>query len=117
MKMFGSILIATILLSSVVQAGMLPNAGESSGVLAAGSVINKSGVFEGRVFAAVTVIGTTPGGDIDCVVRDENDVVVDRDEDEANGCMLSWLPKVKGTYVVRIINRGQNDTFFRLETN
>lgn len=117
MKTFGSILIATILLSSAVQAGMLPNAGESDGVIAAGESISKGGLFEGRVFASVTVIGTTPGGDIDCVVRDENDVVVDRDEDEANGCMLSWLPKTKGRYVVRIINRGKNDTFFRLETN
>lgn len=98
------------------EAGRLPSPGAGQGSLQPGESHVSVSTFEEGVFANVTVEGTGDG-DIDCYALDEDGKVVGSDDDPTNTCLVTWIPKKKGSYRFRVINNGKHPVSYKLETN
>ena len=109
-----ALFLAICLSTTLVWAGRLPGPGKATGILAPGESHSKSATFGAHTFASVKVTGE--GGDIACYLLKDG-VIIDVDDDDMNFCLLSWLPKEKGNYIIRIANHGSGDSKYVLETS
>lgn len=55
--------------------------------------------------------------DLDLYVYDANGNIIAQDTDYTDDCYVSWVPRWTGTYIIKIVNRGQVYNRYYLLTN
>ncbi|MBA2340994.1 MAG: pre-peptidase C-terminal domain-containing protein [Pyrinomonadaceae bacterium] len=72
--------------------------------------------FEGNAYSRVTVSGDGDT-DLDLYVFDANNNLVGKDDDNSDDCIVEWTPKWTGLFTIKVVNRGNVENVYHLETN
>lgn len=72
--------------------------------------------FRGGESARVVVDGDGDT-DLDVYVYDHNGNQVAKDDDNTDYCVVSWTPRVTGSFTIRVVNRGGVWNEYKITTN
>lgn len=72
--------------------------------------------FDGGLLAEVGIIGDGDT-DLDLYVYDDNGNLIASDTDYSGDCYVSWVPRRSGTFVIKVVNRGNVYNIYSLVTN
>lgn len=72
--------------------------------------------FYGKSAAEVAVVGDGDT-DLDLYVFDENGNLIGKDDDNTDRCYVSWIPQWTGSFIVKVINRGNLYNNYGIATN
>ena len=81
---------------------------------------NRYNLFSVKFWAneRATIVVTGDGStDLDLYVYDENSNLIARDEDYSDDCVVNFIPRWTGQYVVKIVNRGGISNTYAIGTN
>lgn len=66
---------------------------------------------------AVVVVRGDGDTDLDLYIYDENGNLVASDTDDTDDCMVRWVPRWTGRFVIKVVNRGSVDNRYQIQTN
>jgi hypothetical protein len=72
--------------------------------------------FVGREWEVLVVSGDG-STDLDLYVYDENNNLIASDEDDADDCVVRFIPRWTGNFTVKVVNRGKYANRYTLGTN
>ena len=115
-------LLAALAIGAVLAGGSAAQAGAVGGpksrVTAVGAFADDR--FEARFAAgelALVLVKGDGGTDLDLYVYDENGNLVASDTDDTDACVVSWVPRWTGRFIIRVVNRGAAPNIYAIQTN
>jgi hypothetical protein len=108
--------IAKLEASAPKSRGRRSGPGIATSCVSARSVDTFTDTFRASEGALVSIRGDGDT-DLDCWVYDENGNEIDSDTDGTDHCVLSWTPRWRGTFEIRVSNLGSMSNCYTLTTN
>lgn len=110
------ILLTLGLVTGVAHAGAIGGPKHNRTTIMAWQTHTYSIVFEKGVDAEIIVNGDG-STDLDCTVYDSNGNLIDSDVGPTDLCVLSWTPKWKGKFTLKVRNGGGEPNEYTVKTN
>jgi hypothetical protein len=66
---------------------------------------------------ATVVVSGDGDTDLDLFVYDENGRLIAKDDDYSDDCVVNWIPRWTGQYIIKVVNRGNVYNRYAIGTN
>jgi len=87
-----------------------------STVVYGGSTDTYTIYFKSGIPAEVAVSGNG-ATDLDLYIYDEHGNIIEKDDDYSDDCYVCWVPRWTGNFIVKVVNRGRYNNYYRIATN